>query len=95
MPENNVKRKLRAILSADVKGYSRMMGEDEDGTYQTLTANLKSISSIISKHDGRILPPDYSAVHLMPARPRRCWRISPPSMLKYSVGDRSACQLMA
>jgi len=31
MAEGSVKRKLRAILSADVKGYSRMMGEDEVG----------------------------------------------------------------
>jgi len=54
MPENSVKRKLRAILSADVKGYSRMMGEDEVGTYQTLTANLESIRPIISEHNGRI-----------------------------------------
>jgi len=52
MAEDSVKRKLRAILSADVKGYSRMMGEDEVGTYQTLTANLESIRSNISKHDG-------------------------------------------
>ena len=28
-----VKRKLIAILSADVKGYSRLMGEDEKGTF--------------------------------------------------------------
>jgi len=54
MTENSVKRKLRAILSADVKGYSRMMGEDEVGTYQTLTANLESIRSIISEYDGRV-----------------------------------------
>ena len=40
MPEDSVKRKFTAILCADVKGYSRMMGEDEVGTYQTLTANL-------------------------------------------------------
>jgi len=62
MPENNVKRKLRAILSADVKGYSRMMGEDEVGTYQTLTANLKSIRSIISEHDGRVFSSPGDAV---------------------------------
>lgn len=48
MAENTVERKLRAILSADGKGYSRMMGEDEVGTYQTLTVNLELIHSIIS-----------------------------------------------
>jgi len=54
MAENTVDRKLRAILCADVKGYSRMMGEDEVGTYQALTSNLESIRSIISEHKGRV-----------------------------------------
>ena len=62
MAEDSVKRKLRAILSADVKGYSRMMGEDEVGTYQTLTANLKSIRSIISEHKGRVFSSPGDAV---------------------------------
>ena len=34
-------RKLAAILSADVKGYSRLMGEDEEATLRTLTAYRK------------------------------------------------------
>ena len=38
MTSLEVKRKLAAILSADVKGYSRLMGEDEEGTLRTLTA---------------------------------------------------------
>src|SRR2546425_11671106 len=33
-----MERKLTAILSADVKGYSRLMGEDEEATIRTLTA---------------------------------------------------------
>ena len=36
MTEEKFKRKLVAILSADVKGYSRLMGEDEEGTLRTL-----------------------------------------------------------
>ena len=43
MAENSVKRKLRAFLSADIKGYSRMMGEDEVGTFQTLNVYLETI----------------------------------------------------
>ena len=62
MTENTVDRKLRAILAADVKGYSKMMGEDEVGTYQTLTANLKSIRSIISEHKGRVFSSPGDAV---------------------------------
>jgi len=62
MTENTVKRKLRAILAADVKGYSRMMGEDENGTYQTLTSYLESIRSIISEHNGRIFSSPGDAV---------------------------------
>ena len=36
MAQENFKRKLIAILSADVKGYSQLMGEDEEGTIRTL-----------------------------------------------------------
>ena len=36
MTTQEVKRKLTAILSADVKGYSRLMGADEEGTLRTL-----------------------------------------------------------
>jgi len=48
-------RKLTAILSADVKGYSRLMGEDETGTVRTLTAYRELTSNLISKHRGRIV----------------------------------------
>jgi len=33
-----MQRKLTAILSADVEGYSRLMGEDEEATIRTLTS---------------------------------------------------------
>jgi adenylate cyclase len=38
-----VQRRLAAILAADVAGYSRLMGEDEEGTLATLTAHLKEL----------------------------------------------------
>ena len=41
MTTQEVKRKLTAILSADVKGYSRLMEEDEVGTIRTLTLTKK------------------------------------------------------
>jgi len=38
MAQEGYKRKLTAILSADVEGYSRLMGENEDATIRTLTS---------------------------------------------------------
>jgi adenylate cyclase len=50
-----VVRKLAAILSADVVGYSRLMGEDEVGTLRTLTAYRKIVDALIERHRGRIV----------------------------------------
>lgn len=36
MAQESFKRKLSAILSADVEGYSRLMGEDEEATVRTI-----------------------------------------------------------
>jgi adenylate cyclase len=49
------KRKLTAILSADVKGYSRLMGEDEVSTLNTLSSHLQRMTSIIQQHKGRVV----------------------------------------
>ena len=48
-------RRLAAILSADVVGYSRLMTEDEQGTIQTLTAYRSLISSLVADHHGRVV----------------------------------------
>jgi len=53
--EESFKRKLTAILSADVEGYSRLMGEDEDATIRTLTAYRELMSALIQKHRGRVV----------------------------------------
>jgi adenylate cyclase len=55
MAEEGFKRKLTAILSADVKGYSRLMGEDEEATIRTLTEYRKNISDQVKQHDGRVV----------------------------------------
>ena len=55
MTTEGVKRKLAAILSADVKGYSRLMGEDEDATVRTLTAYRTIMVMLIQKHQGRVV----------------------------------------
>jgi len=51
----DVTRKLAAILSADVAGYSRLMGADEVGTLRTLTAYRKIVDALIACHRGRIV----------------------------------------
>ncbi len=51
-----VQRRLADILAADVAGYSRLMGEDEEGTLATLTAHLKElIEPCIAEHRGRVV----------------------------------------
>jgi len=55
MTTQEVKRKLAAILSADVKGYSRLMGEDEVGTIHTLNAYKEVMAGLIQHHHGRVV----------------------------------------
>jgi adenylate cyclase len=55
MTTQEVKRKLAAILSADVKGYSRLMGEDEEWTLRTLNAYKEVMRSLIQQHRGRVV----------------------------------------
>src|SRR5437667_1100632 len=51
-----VERRLAAILAADVAGYSRLMGADEEGTHSALTALRRELSDPkISEHRGRIV----------------------------------------
>jgi class 3 adenylate cyclase len=55
MATQDFKRKLTAILSADVKGYSRLMGEDEEATVRTITAYREVIGSVVQKNRGRVV----------------------------------------
>ena len=55
MAERSVERKLAAILSADVEGYSRLMGQDEVGTVQTITAYREAIASAVARRAGRVV----------------------------------------
>src|SRR5258705_9257172 len=50
-----LERKLTAILCADVFGYSRLMGEDEEATLRTLTSHRKLIDSAIDQYHGRFV----------------------------------------
>jgi len=55
MATKDFKRKLSAILSADVAGYSRMMGEDEAATVEAITACREIMGGLIIQHRGRVV----------------------------------------
>jgi len=50
-----MERKLTAILSADVQGYSRLMGDNEEATIRTLTAYRDVMTTLIQQHRGRVV----------------------------------------
>jgi len=55
MADENYQRKLSAILSADVTGYSRLMREDEDATISTLKTRRNFISKSVRAFKGRVV----------------------------------------
>ena len=56
MPTERVERRLAAVLAADVAGYSRLIGADEEGTLARLKAHRRElIDPKISEHKGRIV----------------------------------------
>ena len=55
MADNNMQRKLRAIFSADVKGYSKLMGDDDEHTINTITSYRKIVTELIEAHHGRVV----------------------------------------
>jgi TolB-like protein/class 3 adenylate cyclase/tetratricopeptide (TPR) repeat protein len=56
MPPERVERKLAAILAADIAGYSRLMGADEEGTLARLKAHRRElIDPKIAEHRGRVV----------------------------------------
>ncbi len=50
-----LERKLAAILYADVVGYSRLTGEDEEGTHRALSVYLDTLTTSSEKHNGTVL----------------------------------------
>ncbi len=49
-----MERRLAAILAADVVGYSRLVGEDEEGTLRTLSTCREVIDGLVASHHGRV-----------------------------------------
>lgn len=55
MSAGEFKRRLTAILSADVEGYSRLMREDEEATVRTITAYRTAMTHLIEQYRGRVV----------------------------------------
>ena len=55
MGTKDFKRKLSAILSADVAGYSRLMGQDEAATVEAITTYREIMGGLIRQHRGRVV----------------------------------------
>jgi adenylate cyclase len=55
MVDEGFKRKLAAILSADVEGYSRLMDDDEEATVRTLTSYRTAIADLTQQFRGRVV----------------------------------------
>src|SRR4030042_1388911 len=55
MTSEGVKRKLAAVLHADGKGYSRLMGDDDVATVRTLTEYKEVLSRLVQVHRGRVV----------------------------------------
>src|SRR6266516_6590826 len=56
MAEDRVDRRLAAIMAADIAGYSRLMGADEEGTLRQLKTHRKQlVDPKITEHRGRIV----------------------------------------
>jgi len=55
MAQEGFKRKLAAILSADVEGYSRLMDDDEEATVRTITSYRTAIADLVQQFRGRVV----------------------------------------
>src|SRR5215472_11419660 len=84
-----MERKLAAIFSTDVQGYSRLMGEDEAATVRTLTAYRELMATLIQQHRGRVVDsPGDNLLAEFPVWVRRCSARS-PSSANCASGTRS------
>ena len=54
MAVDRLQRRMAAILAADVVGYSRLMGKDEEATLATLKRYRSIIDTLIDQHQGRV-----------------------------------------
>ncbi len=74
-------RRLAAILAADVAGYSRLMGADEEGTHERLKAHLRQlIDPKIKEHRGHIDKNTGDGMRFPPEPKRLCIRFATRQM---------------
>jgi adenylate cyclase len=55
MANHGIQRELKAVFSADVHGYSKLMGDDDEYTVHTITAYRELVAALIEKHHGRVV----------------------------------------
>jgi class 3 adenylate cyclase len=63
MADEGFKRKLVAILSADVEGYSRLMDDEEEATVRTLTSYRSTIAELVQQFRGRVVDTPGDNIH--------------------------------
>src|SRR5215471_806419 len=85
MAEDRVERRLTAVLAADIAGYSRLMGADEDGTLAALKTLRREVADPkIKEHRGRIVNTTGGGLQRHPHTPR------PPALRTQCRNQRRA-----
>lgn len=103
---NRLPRKLAEILHADVAGYSRLSGVDEEGTHRRLRESLDLFTHCIRNHGGRVVnyagdavladfPTVTDALTCAVAVQRAVHRSSIDPTGHYSARRAEGCQLLA
>ena len=83
-----MERRLAAIFAADVVGYSRLMGADEEGTIRTLHAYREVIDGLVAKHRGRVFGTAGDSVIAEFASPVEAVRCA--AEVQQELGERNA-----
>ena len=88
MVVDRVQRRMAAILAADVVGYSRLMGKDEENTLATLKTYRSIIDSLIADHTGRIFGSAGDSLIAEFASPVEAVRCA--TEIQFEIGKRNA-----
>ena len=81
-------RRLAAILSADVVGYSRLMAEDEAATIRTLTEYREELARLVRQHRGRVV--DQTGDNALAEFPSALDAVSSAIEIQQAVSSRNA-----